>query len=82
MIPEGSEIADVKFTYGDYSEISIKDLYVVDNMPYFYTMEKSFAAGLGTFVASICYGGSVLGQIITALNALDPVTVKVIYYTD
>lgn len=82
MIPEGSEIADVKFTYGDYSEISIKELYTVDGMPYFYAMGKTYATGNGTFVASIGYGGSTLGHIAEFLNSYEPVTVKVIYYTD
>lgn len=81
-IPEGSEIADVKFTYGDYREISIKELYVVDSMPYFYTMGKSFETGNGTFVASICYGGSIFGTIIQALNSYEAVSVQVHYYTD
>ena len=83
-IPEGSEIADVKFTYGNYTEISIKDLYITDSMPYFYTMGKSFIEPLGTgmFIASIGYGGDLLGNIVNALNDYEPVTVKVIYYTD
>lgn len=82
-IPEGSEIADVKFTYGNYTEISIKDLYITDGMPYFYTMGKSFIEpGTGMFVASIGYGGILLGEIVNALYDFEPVTVKVIYYTD
>lgn len=82
-IPEGSEIADVKFTYGNYTEISIKDLYITDSMPYFYTMGKSFIVpATGMFIASIGYGGSLLGEIVNALNGYEPVTVKVVYYTD